>query len=127
MIAIETIITIVITVIASNGLWGMVQFLISRKDKTGEKLDNIIKVVADVNEKVDANSATLARTHILRFDDELINSIKHSREYFQQTLNDIDTYERYCSTHPNYKNNTCDLAITHIKKVYADLQEKGFD
>lgn len=122
----ETIITIAVTVIASNGLWGLVQFLINRRDKTAEKLDSIIKAVQDVNGKVDANAATLARTHILRFDDELINGIHHSKEYFMQTLMDVDTYERYCVEHPAYSNNTCRLAIEHIKHVYSELQEKGF-
>ena len=123
----EAIITITAAVIASSGIWGLVQFLISRRDKTAEKLDSIIKAVREVSERVDANSATLARTHILRFDDELINGIHHSREYFQQTLEDVDTYERYCVSHPAYSNNTCRLAIEHIKRVYSDLQEKGFD
>ena len=127
VITIEPIITIAVAVIASSGVWGLVQFLISRRDKTAEKLDSIIKAVREVSERVDANSATLARTHILRFDDELINGIHHSREYFQQTLEDVDTYERYCVSHPAYSNNTCRLAIEHIKRVYADLQEKGFD
>jgi hypothetical protein len=37
----EPIITIAVAVIASSGIWGLVQFLISRKDKTAEKLDSI--------------------------------------------------------------------------------------
>ena len=122
----EEAITIVIAVIASSGLWGLIQFLISRKDKTAEKLDEIIKSVKAISERVDANSATLARTHILRFDDELINGIHHSKEYFQQTLEDVDTYEKYCKNHPDYKNNTCTLAIDHIRNVYKKLQDKGF-
>ena len=121
----EAIITIALAVIASSGIWGLVQFLISRKDKTAEKLDSIIDTIQSINEKVDTNNATLARTHILRFDDELINNIHHSKEYFQQTLMDIDTYERFCNTHPTYRNNTCALAIEHIKRVYAEQQDKG--
>lgn len=121
----EAIITIAVAVIASSGIWGLVQFLISRRDKTAEKLDSIIKAVREVSERVDTNNATLARTHILRFDDELINNIHHSKEYFQQTLMDIDTYERFCNTHPTYRNNTCALAIEHIKRVYAEQQDKG--
>lgn len=117
-------VTVIIAVIASSGVWTLIQFLISRKDKTAEKLDNIMAAIKEVSERVDTNSATLARTHILRFDDELTNGIHHSREYFQQTLEDVDTYERFCAAHPNYKNNTCTLAIEHIKRVYAELQDK---
>lgn len=121
------VITIAVAVIASSGLWGLLQFLINRKDKTAEKLEQIFGAIKEVSERVDANSATLARTHILRFDDELVNGIHHSKEYFQQTLEDVDTYERYCQSHPAYKNNTCVLAIEHIRRVYTTLQDKGFD
>lgn len=38
----EIIIAIICAVFASSGLWGLIQFLINRKDKTGEKLDSII-------------------------------------------------------------------------------------
>ena len=121
------VITIAVAIIASSGLWGLLQFLINRKDKTAEKLEQIFGAIKEVSERVDANSATLARTHILRFDDELVNGIHHSKEYFQQTLEDVDTYERYCQSHPTYKNNTCVLAIEHIRRVYTTLQDKGFD
>lgn len=120
------VITIAVAVIASSGLWGLLQFLINRKDKTAEKLEQIFGAIKEVSERVDANSATLARTHILRFDDELVNGIHHSREYFQQTLEDVDTYERYCANHPDYKNNTCVLAIEHIRRIYSELLDKGF-
>ncbi len=119
------LISILIAVVASSGLWGLLQFLISRHDKTGEKLDSIIQAVHEISERVDANSATLARTHILRFDDELINNVQHTREYFQQILDDVDTYEKYCATHPDYKNNMCTMAIEHIRRVYARLQDNN--
>ena len=123
----DIIIAIIGAVFASSGLWGLIQYLINRKDKTGEKLDSIIQAVHEISERVDANSATLARTHILRFDDELINNVQHTREYFQQILDDVDTYEKYCATHPDYKNNMCTMAIEHIRRVYGKLQDnRGF-
>lgn len=119
------IIAVVVAVLASSGLWGIIQYLISRKDKTAEKIDKIMEVVLEVSERVDNNSATNARTRILRFDDELINGVHHSKEYFQQTLEEIDTYEQYCTKHPNYKNNACILAIEHIRRVYIRLLDEG--
>ena len=119
------IIAVVVAVLASSGLWGIIQYLISRKDKTAEKIDKIMEIVTEVSERVDTNSATNARTRILRFDDELINGVHHSREYFQQTLEEINVYEAYCARHPDYKNNACILAIEHIRKVYLDLLDKG--
>ena len=119
------IVAVVVAVLASSGLWGLVQFLVNRKDKTAEKIDKIMEVVLEVSERVDNNSATNARTRILRFDDELINGVHHSKEYFQQTLEEIDTYEQYCTKHPNYKNNACILAIEHIRRVYIRLLDEG--
>lgn len=128
----ELIVGIVLAVIASSGLWGLIQFLIGRKDKTAEKIDEtnkkidkVMDKVIEVSERVDANSATNARTRILRFDDELINGMHHSREYFQQTLEEIDIYETYCEKHPHYKNNACVIAIDHIRRVYNKLLDEG--
>ena len=119
------IITVIAAVLASGGLWGFIQYLISRKDKTAEKIDKIMEIVTEVSNRVDTTNATNARTRILRFDDELINGVHHSREYFQQTLEEIDTYEEYCDRHPKYKNNACILAIEHIRRVYTRLLDEG--
>lgn len=118
---------IIIAVIASSGIWGLLQFLISRRDKTAEKLDKLTVLVQEVSDRVDATAATNARTRILRFDDELINGLHHSKEYFQQILEEIDTYETYCVKHPDYKNSACALAIEHIRHTYTKLlDERAF-
>ena len=121
----EIIIAIICAVFASSGLWGLIQFLINRKDSIGEKIDKLTEMVKEVSDRVDSSSATNARTRVLRFDDELINGVHHSREYFQQTLEEIDTYETYCQKHPEFKNNACVLAIEHIRRVYSHLQDNG--
>jgi hypothetical protein len=121
----EIIIAIICAVFASSGLWGLIQFLINRKDSIGEKIDKLTEMVKEVSDRVDSTSATNARTRVLRFDDELINGVHHSREYFQQTLEEIDTYETYCQKHPEFKNNACVLAIEHIRRVYSHLQDNG--
>lgn len=120
----ETVIAIIGAVMASSGLWGLLQYLISRKDRTNEKLDRLTALVQEVSDRVDTSSATNARTRILRFDDELINGVHHSKEYFQQTLEEIDLYERYCEKHPDYKNSACVLAVEHIRHTYAKLLEE---
>lgn len=121
----EIIMAIICAVFASSGLWGLIQFLINRKDSIGEKIDKLTEMVKEVSDRVDSSSATNARTRVLRFDDELINGVHHSREYFQQTLEEIDTYETYCQKHPEFKNNACVLAIEHIRRVYSHLQDSN--
>ena len=121
----DVVTAVVVAVLASGGLWGFIQYLISRKDKTAEKIDKIMEIVTEVSNRVDTTNATNARTRILRFDDELINGVHHSKEYFQQTLEEIDTYETYCGKHPQYRNNACTLAIEHIRRVYTRLLDEG--
>lgn len=121
----ETLTIVITAALASGGLWGLIQFLISRHDRTAEKIDRLTELVQQVSDRVDATSAVNARTRILRFDDELINGVHHSREYFQQTLEEIDTYEGYCNKHPDFKNNACVMAIEHIRRVYSHLQDTG--
>ena len=120
----EIVIAIVGAVFASSGLWGLLQYLISRKDNTAEKLDKLTELVKEVSDRVDTSNATNARTRILRFDDELMNGLRHSKEYFQQILQEIDLYEGYCEKHPNYKNSACSLAVEHIRHTYAKLLEE---
>lgn len=121
----DILIAIICAVFASSGLWGLIQYLINRKDSIGDKIDKLTALVQEVSDRVDASSATNARTRVLRFDDELINGVHHSREYFQQTLEEIDTYESYCQKHPEFKNNACVLAIEHIRRVYSHLQDNN--
>ena len=106
-------------------IWDFIKFLISRKDGKESELGGIKKAIETLSDKVDRNQAILARTHILRFDDELINGVEHSKEYFSQQLQDIDTYEAYCAIHPDFKNNYAVIASEHIKKTYKELLEKG--
>lgn len=61
-----------------------------------------------------------ARQRILRFSDEILFEQRHSKEHFDEILDDIDTYEEYCRTHEEYENNKAVLAITTIREVYKD-------
>lgn len=123
-----TYITLAISVLAailgSSGVWTFVQYKIEKKDKDNDRIDKVIEQIGKLSEKIDGNQAVLARTHILRFDDELMNGMDHSQEYFRQQLEDIDTYEAYCDSHPDFKNSYAVLAIEHIRHTYQALLEK---
>lgn len=114
-----------VAILCSGAVFSFVQFLItfgfSRKDKSKEieqKLDAL-------SERIAENQAILARTHILRFSDELKNGIEHSNEYFRQQLDDCDTYDRYCKSHPDFKNSYTEIANKHIKETYKRLTREG--
>ena len=134
---------LIVAILTSGALIGFAQFLITRNDnkkniekkieerfdaidkKIDEKFEATDKKIDSVAEAVDENAAVLARTHILRFSDEIKNGVVHSSEYWRQQLDDCDTYQRFCETHPNFKNSYTEHADKHIKDTYDKLKRKG--
>lgn len=92
-----------------------------------KKTDQISKDLALLKGEIERKSAVEARTHILHFDDEIYNGMKHSKESFIQQLSEIDTYERYCADNPDFENSCAVEAIKHIRNVYQTcLSEHKF-
>lgn len=87
------------------------------QEETRSKLDDHIKAG-------DENRADERRSRILRFNNELIRDIPHTKEEFVEVLADIDVYERYCAEHPDYKNNRAVHAIANIGRVYDERLKK---
>ena len=111
---------IVLAVIGSGAFFTFVQFIMQRIDlKKGleKKIDNVADDVNKLSERLEEHKATLARTHILRFADELRTGT-HSREYFQQQIMDIDTYNNYCERHPDFANGLTRMASQYIQDEY---------
>lgn len=124
----ELIVTIIGAVLASGLIQFFISLFFSRKDKLKElekKVDGTNEKIDKVDAKIDMNQAVLARTHILRFSDELKNGIEHSAEYFRQQLDDCDTYDEYCEAHPNFKNSYTMVANKHIKDTFERLTREG--
>lgn len=90
-----------------------------------QKLDAISAKVDKLEAQTDRHNAVLARTHILRFSDEIQSGVHHSQEYFRQQLLDIDTYDRFARDHPDFQNSYAVLASQHIKATYQKLLDKG--
>ena len=72
----------------------------------------------------DERNADAHRGKILAFNTELLRGIEHTREDFIEVLAEIDQYESYCRTHPDYKNNRAKYAIANIGRVYNDRLKK---
>lgn len=97
-----------------------------------DKLESVQKELKELGEKhnklerrMDKDDADGCRTRTLRFADELRRDVKHSEEFFNQILDDISDYERYCTEHPEYKNSKAVNAIAEIDKVYQKCMEKN--
>lgn len=101
--------------------------------KAGDSINHDVMVqLADLNKKLDEHikdseisNADASRQRILRFNDEVLHETHHSREHFIEILKDIDEYEDYCATHPEYPNNRAVLAIENIKQVYKQCLQKN--
>ena len=120
----ESVLLLIVSLLSATAVWDFVKFLINRKDDTKAQIVEVKKSINKLEERIGKNQAILARTHILRFDDELLNDVKHSKEYFSQTLQDIDVYEAFCMDHPDFKNSFATAAINHIRKTYDELLDK---
>ena len=89
-----------------------------RIDKMQESFD------AHVSEYEDAKARSM-RLRILRFYDEMCEHRDHSESHFEDILDDIDEYEVYCETHPEFKNNRGKAAMEYIKAEYPKIKANG--
>lgn len=99
---------------AINGeVIGMLSEVKTAQKSTSDRLNEHIRMD-------DERNADEHRARILRFNNELIRDIPHTKEEFIDVLADIDSYERYCQQHPDYKNNRAVHAISNIGRVYDE-------
>lgn len=89
----------------------------AEQKKSQQRLDAHIKVD-------DRRDADRHRERILRFNNELLREIPHTREDFIEILAVIDNYERFCKANEDYKNNRAVHAITNIGRVYDERLQK---
>ena len=83
----------------------------------------VLKIQEDADArdaKADEREAKAARSRILRFGDECLHDVKHSKEHFDEIMRDIQEYETYCDTHPHFENNTAIHTINLINEIYHD-------
>lgn len=87
-----------------------------------------IKAVSDkvdaLEKKVDENQATTIRVRILTFEDEIQAGKDHSKDSWDQVMDDIQRYEQYTNSHPEFKNNITVASTEHIMHTYSELLEK---
>jgi len=84
-----------------------------------DRMDKLEKVVETIGAKSDEQAAKATRIRILRFGDEILHGIHHSKEHFDQILQDITEYQQYCREHPDFVNNMTVLTTKHIMEVYS--------
>lgn len=123
--------------IASQCFWEFLKWLIDKvvSSFSGEKKITLTEINVkldsqrkDIDDLKDAftkmqgieskEEAKSARRRILKFNDELLRGLKHSKEYFDDILEDVKTYEDYCNSHPDFQNGKTVMADKNIRRCY---------
>ena len=99
--------------------------LAAKVDSLGSKVEAMENGLASMQARVDEQNTICCRVRILRFGDEVLHGVFHSKDHFDQVLSDITTYENYCDTHKDFKNNMTALTCKRIKEVYDERLEKN--
>lgn len=129
----EQLTAILLAAIAAPGFWEFLKNVFDRItqrkkvtiEEIGTKLDEQSKQIDSLEEafnqknKEDAEKeAKAARRRILRADDEIRMGMKHSKDFFDDVLRDIDAYEEFCDEHPHFKNRCAESAIKNVAETY---------
>ena len=91
------------------------------KDITMLKEEN-----AEQDEREKERDALNARREILKFADSLRHGTQFSRESYEQIMIDIDNYERYSNSHPDFMNNRTKAAQKKILSEF-DVRDASND
>ena len=117
--------------ILGGSFLAFIEFLINRHDKKNEKLTAILnkitaleKKVDELDRKDDEQNAISARIRVLRFADDLMEGRERSKESYDQCLEDIDTYEKFCNLNHDFQNGKTVATIAYIRSVYAKRLER---
>lgn len=113
-------------------LVGIIPTIISNRKKTDATLKQTQDSIAAMQRTLDAHikedddeRARSQRYRILMFYDEMCENKSHSESHFEDILEDIDEYEKYCDLHPGFKNNRGKVAMEYITEVYKKLKKSG--
>lgn len=116
----------------SGGLVSLIEFFIRRSDEKKDKNSEVLKAIQNLADKItgienrmDKENADEARRNILTFDDELRRGVPHSEESFNQVLQDIKFYRKYCREHTDYENDKATSAINHIRETYQTVKNEN--
>ena len=136
----EQLTAILLAAMAAPGFWEFLKNVFDRItqrkkvtiEEIGTKLDEQSKQIDSLEEafnqknKEDAEKeAKAARRRILRADDEIRMGMKHSKDFFDDVLRDIDAYEEFCDEHPHFKNRCAESAIKNVAETYETCKAQN--
>lgn len=90
-----------------------------------QKVDKLEGDLQKLKEHSEEHEAKSCRIRILRFGDEILHDVHHSKEHFDQILLDITEYENYCREHPRFKNNMTAITTSVIMSTYQECWKEN--
>ena len=91
------------------------------KAMNGELVEKVNKISNELEthiKRTEEERINQVRQRIIRFSDEVMYDTGHSQEHYNDILEDINKYEKYCKAHPDFVNNKAVMAIDTIKEAY---------
>ena len=124
-------------ILLTGGGFTLLGMILKRRWETKDKQEDVAGAIADLGKKIDnVQSSIMAelekdradneeyrikmcRQRILQFNDEIYRGVLHTRESFDNVIEEgIDVYEDYCKSHPTFPNFKAEAAIENIKETY---------
>lgn len=88
-----------------------------------QKVENLECDLQTLKKHTEEQTAKECRVRILRFGDEILHDVHHSKEHYDQILLDITDYNNYCKEHPEFKNNMTVITTSRIMSTYEQCLE----
>lgn len=130
--AAQTIANSTVLAAAVAGAVSLVLFLIGRHDNKNDVFSKIEEEIASIKETIEElktdnkrGRAVAARIRILNGSDEVVHGERHSREWWDQILDDITFYENYCDEDKDFKNKKAVNAKQHLNDTYVKVYERN--
>ena len=120
-ILISGIVSIIIAIVGSQWFASWIQSHNSKSLRS--EITSIQDEIGKMKTNEELREVKNTRRRILRFNDELLIGIEHSKEYFDEIVSDTDEYKRYTESHPDYSNGKAKLACENIERVYRKCLE----
>lgn len=98
--------------------------MVDKIDTLSKKVESLEEHDKEQDKQLNEERAKAARRRILRCADEIRSKIRHSQEFFNDVLDDISFYKKYCKENPKFENEKAVIAIKLIEETYEKCHKE---
>lgn len=117
--------TIISAIVGSTAVASLIQFFVARHDSRAAVIDKIADDVKELRVEFRRGRAISARIRILDANDEVLHGAKHSKEWWDQVLDDVTFYDQYCTANPDFRNAKAVHAKENLERIYVEVMKKN--